>query len=264
MARSVLTIVAALLLAGSPTGPRQPIQRLEYPTTAKEEFVQAFSQLARLDTSSGTLLYRAEDAEVVNIKRGELPPNHQLFVDDGLDMYDVVLVSTRINGADSARHYVVFTEGPSGDYGFYVVRARADVAIEERTGGMDQIPGEVLAIPGDGSAYSFNRTNSTFAKRRKWAFTDGAFRELAQPFYLVGLKSVTLRNVTVFGSRLNAQPVAQLSEGTKVQVLLTDDVETGDGIMYLISTPSGLVGWIRVPVTQYRGTVIAGLFYWGD
>jgi hypothetical protein len=257
MDRHFSLIPLTTLLIASPTA-AQAQASLEYPEGARLAFVQSFSGLTQVTAGRGTLLYRAAGSEVVNKRRGKLPPNHPLYVGDGfLETWDVVLVKTRITRDGGPAFYVVFTEGSSGDYGFRVIR-------EGGTDESEQLYGEVLALTGDGVAYTFRRTNSMFAKRQQWTFANGEFHEVSQPFYAVVMKAPTLVDVVLLDAPSGRAPVGRVPKGTTVDVLLTDGVERADAMFFLVRTPAGLTGWVRVPIVQYKATVFPGLFWWGD
>ena len=135
-----------------------------------------------------------------------------------------------------------------------------------------------LVVPGNGFIYVSGHANTSFDKKRKYALQGDTLVEVKQPFYYVGLDSETFKEFTLYGDREAKQPVAVLPKGSKVKILLMEEsLEPGDMPEYprerfLLVTPYGLTGWIKVEVSQTDGqdstdgwgTGLKGLFFAGD
>lgn len=116
-----------------------------------------------------------------------------------------------------------------------------------------------FAFPGNGSIYVDGHSNTMFNARRKFEWRNGSFVETPQPFRYVGLDTTTRTAITLYAKTDYKQPVASLPQDTAVTVLLND------GTAYLLKTPFGLVGWIRIAegVIQ-ENSPINGIYYAGD
>lgn len=256
MGRWCLLCLVAIVGAAdaNPALRAQAKHQARYPTEARSEFESGFPGLATTVAGTGSILYSPSQTVVINQQRRALPHHHGAFCDDGLECYDVVLIQAQLWGDTTL---VVFTEGPSGDPAFYCLGSDG-----RRLGRL--LPGEVLALPGDGSVFTFARYNNAFPKRSRWRIREDGFEEVQQPFYRVNLASRTLKEVTLRSRPDAGDVVAELARGTRLTVVLTPGVEEADGMDFLVSTGSGLLGWVRVPVLQYQATVLEGIFWWGD
>jgi hypothetical protein len=114
-----------------------------------------------------------------------------------------------------------------------------------------------ITFPGDGFFYVTGHTNNTFNQRRKFTIRDDALVEIRQPFYYVGLETVTKEELDVYADFALTTHVAHLPKNTPITVV----VNTED--YYLIKTPRDLLGWTKIRAEQ-QDTVIEGLYYFGD
>ena len=80
--------------------------------------------------------------------------------------------------------------------------------------------------------------------------------EIRQPFYYVGLESVVTEDIKIYADIEQTNVIANLPIGSTVTVLINK------GECYLLKTPFGLVGWLKIP--QALQTSIKGLFFNGD
>jgi len=261
MSLKVKAITVTLLSLGVPAEARSQIPSwVDYPHEARAAFVESFSGLGRVDTSAGTLLYPS-GSEVINRSRSELPQFHPLYGDPADFFASSGIVLARIPaeavGAESDR-YVVYTEAPSFDPGFYlIVEGSGDEPVK--------MSGEVLAIVDDDHLYTFGRINRSCPTRRTWTLRDGRVQEVQQPFYWVGLSSTTLVPVTLFAGPTDDGVVGDLAEGVPIEVVLTDDVGRAGGVYsFLVRTESGVMGWVRVTMSALSATVLAAIFWLGD
>lgn len=113
-------------------------------------------------------------------------------------------------------------------------------------------------IPGDGCVYTSGHADSYFAVRRKYCLTPaGNLAEVVQPALYVGLKSKTLRPVTLYSERDLQTIVTRIEAKEPIEVLLMQ------GELYLVRDGFGLVGWAKIEAGQWAVDV-EGLFYFGD
>jgi hypothetical protein len=217
-----------------------------------------FPQLTIKRFGKSLVAYQPGTSTVINKRLADLPRSHALFSDDGLEAGDVLLMETTFAGSD--RYLVVFSEGPSADPEFYFYRPGAPA---EKVFG--SVAGAAVAIPGNGFLYTANRSNNYFTRRAKFIYEPTGLREVHQPYYLVGLKTHTLKPVTLYDSPKGGSEVAQLPAGSDIEVVLANDEEDADSrACFLVKTPFGLLGWVWVPSSQVESTVIEGISWWGD
>jgi len=171
------------------------------------------------------------------------------------------LIVTRIDRNDSALYTVDFSPGPSVDPNFRIYR---NIGGELKRLTKPGIGGTHLIIPGDGFLYISGHTNNTFDHKRLFRVEGDEVIEVEQPFFYVGLQSVTNKEIVL--TSLIGQ-VATLPKGTPVTVLLKQN-ENSQQYTYLVKTDFGLVGWVRFkPQELYiinKPNPIEGLFFKGD
>jgi hypothetical protein len=118
-----------------------------------------------------------------------------------------------------------------------------------------------IIVPGNGSIYVSGHLNE-FNLRRKYTYDGKTFKEDKQPFYYIGLKSVTLKEVKLYSDKELTTPLAVLSAGYEVEVLLAE--QPFGNKVYLVRTSFGLTGWALLKAEQYKAVDIEGLFYNND
>lgn len=173
---------------------------------------------------------------------------------------DIVRVlRTRIDHTKPQTYVVDFDPGPSDDPAFVVYAengANLNELIDER-GEPFIVGGLNLIIPGNGSLYVSGHTNNMFNERRKFKVMGNRVREIPQPFYYVGIGTVTTRPIKLYSSLSKKEVVAQLPKDAKIAVLVNK------GEHYLVKTSFGLVGWVHIPNYEYQ-TPLKGITYAGD
>lgn len=121
------------------------------------------------------------------------------------------------------------------------------------------IQGLHFAFPGNGNIYVDGHNNTMFNARRKYEWRDNTFVEIKQPFYFVGLETTTQSTIEIFTSQDYKQVVAALPKGSVISVVLNE------GEHYLVKTPFGLVGWVRIrDGASQEESPIMGIYYAGD
>ncbi len=174
-------------------------------------------------------------------------------IDD--EMIVIKVLETAIAGSVGERYTVVFDEGPSDDPGFIINRLLPDGRQQEA----GYLGGFELVIPGNGYVYVSGHTNTMFNTRRKYTLKKGSLREVAQPYYYVGLDTVTTQTISLYSDTGYKTKVAGLPAGYKVEVLINS------GEDYLIKTPFGLTGWLKIPENvMLHETPVKGIFFAGD
>lgn len=202
--------------------------------------------------------YNGKNTTIINKKLSALPKSHPLYVKEDFEADDILVMETAL-GSDGVRYYILFSDGPSTDPEFYLVSPRAPGKVWAR------LYGTALALPGNGAAYIAGRHNELFTRRSKYRYTPGGMSKVEQPFAYIGLKTRTLTAITIYSTPDEKTPVAQLPQGTEIEVLLANEqIEQRQEICLLLKTPLGLVGWAWVPYGQYQATAIQGISYWGD
>ncbi|GBG13348.1 sorbosone dehydrogenase [Novimethylophilus kurashikiensis] len=116
-----------------------------------------------------------------------------------------------------------------------------------------------FALPGNGNIYVEGHNDTMFNVRKKYGWHDGKCIEIKQPFNFVGLDTTTREPIELFSSQEYKQIVATLPKGSPVTVLLNE------GEHYLVKTPFGLLGWVKIrDGVQQAESPIAGIYFAGD
>ena len=151
--------------------------------------------------------------------------------------FNTRLIKTRVSENDSLSYTVDFNAGASIDpsFEFYAL-------LDQQLTKIGRVPGTELHVPGDGAFYVSGHTNSMFNMKRKFEIRENKIVEIAQPFYHVGVTSVTTQDVHIFSDTLETSAVAYLPKGTEVTVLLNRRDH------YLVKAPYGLTGWLKITV----------------
>ncbi len=162
------------------------------------------------------------------------------------------VLKTRIS-KDSDTYYTIdFSPGMSVDPYFLFF---------ENTGDSTRYIGNTssctdLYIPGDGFIYTAGHVNSMFDIRRKYHIENGKLVEISQPFYYVGLETVTKKPITLSADRTYKTETVSIPAGTSITILISVDNS------YLILTSSGITGWVYIDSGYY--TSIRHLIWRGD
>ena len=205
---------------------------------------EAFSNLKLFDMQGIRFYYLAESSRLVNETVSE-------------DMVKVLVTKLDIRQPDE--YLVMFDPGPSEDPAFGLFRIQGDslIPLKDENGQEFWVGGLDMILPGYGSFYVTGHINNMFDMRRKFIVDGGVVREVRQPFYYVGLDSETTQAVKLYASTRLDEVVAYLPQGAKVSVLINQ------GDYYLVKTPFGLVGWIKVDDYAYE-TPVKGIRFNGD
>lgn len=165
----------------------------------------------------------------------------------------VRVLSTKINIKRNELYTIEYWPGLSADPTFIIYENTKDSLKS-----IISLNGETLIIPGNGSIYFSGHTNKMFNIRRKFTLESGSLKEVKQPFYYVGLKTITLKPIELYSDTLYAQKIAGLPHNSNIEVLINASEH------YLIKTALGLTGWVKIPTTTIEESPIKGLYYTGD
>lgn len=252
--RYILTcLIASLLLA---TRLSAQDSRPSYDSLAA---LGPFPSLEKLEFTGGTIYYNPEIAELINSERTNLDPNGALYNIITALADDIFLFKSPILEGSTEKFIFAFSWGPSDDFCFIVYKDDENCSL---VGGMD---GYRMYVPGNGYVYVEGHTNNSFNHRKKYMLKEGKFVESKQAFYYVGLKTVTNAPVKLYADTTYTEIIAGLTENQPVEVLIADFRETShDSHDFLIRTPFGLTGWVRIIDPYPRSWYFWDIYYAGD
>ncbi|MFC1557713.1 hypothetical protein ACFL40_00010 [candidate division KSB1 bacterium] len=162
------------------------------------------------------------------------------------------LIVTKININDDNYYTIDFSQGASVDPEFIINRN-----IDGKAVFIDKFFAIEIIVPGDGFLYISGHTNTMYNKRRKFRIKDGKFIEVQQPYYHVGLETINTEHITLYSDTLYTEKVSDIPAKSKITVLINK------GDYYLIKSPIGLTGWIKIPRWSWKSP-IKFLFFRGD
>jgi hypothetical protein len=218
---------------------------------------KAFPELKKMNAAGGIVFgYDTKTSRIWNISCGKLPASSPWHCDEGDFDKAGTLLARYANSSIKDSIQIFFTEGPSADPAFIFGSKNG------RTIG--RISALALYITGDGWIYSEGHVNNMFNQRRKFRLQQDTVIEIHQPYYYVGLKTVTTDTVTLYTEKSGTGVTARLSKGAAVEVLLCDTENNQSEKYYLIKTAFGLTGWLRLENDGGLQTVIKGLYFAGD
>jgi hypothetical protein len=151
---------------------------------------------------------------------------------------------------------IMFTFGMSMDPEFIFVDNKHNV--------IGRIYALELYLHANGSIYSSGHTNNMFDKRRKFELKSDTILEVIQPFYYIGLKTVTLEPLTLYASQTSKEVVAVIPKDYEIEVVLAE-FKRGEFVSekyFLIKTKFGLIGWINIEGSN--NPKVKGVFFAGD
>jgi hypothetical protein len=222
-------------------------------------FLREFSDLDSVGRGQGVVLVSSGTAQVVDTPRANLPAGHPLrwSEDEGHCCDDRLLVEGLRIASEGAPLSLLFTEGPSGDPGFYVVSS--DGARRS-----DYLSGEVLALPGNGEVHIYQRTNSIFPRHRRFHFVGDSLVEIVSSVHPIGLRTVALDSLKLRRSLDDASIVARVERGDSILVVEAHDPGKGEDTPILVRASDGAEGWVRVGWYQCNSAIIRGICFDGD
>jgi len=184
-----------------------------------------------------TIRYNPAVTKIINKKE----------IDKTTDDECILAIETSISGNASEKTQIRASMAPSDDPHFSIGPE------------FEWLNGEELIIPGNGYVYTAGRGNEMFDVHRKFLYQNGKFVEVKQPFYYVGMSTETVKAVALYSDTDYKSVVASLPAGYKVEVVINK------GEHYLVKTPGGLVGWVKIPEGSMSDTSpLKGIYYLGD
>jgi len=224
----------------------------------KEKYTaKPFPNLYEITNSNDSLshLYVDKDkAEVINKKLKDLDKNHPLFKDIDCESEMTLLAITPLNNSKK-KYAIIYGNCPEPEFHIY--------AEDDLTKFYGSIGGLNLYINGNNNLYVSGHINSNFNIKRKLKFEENNIKEVKQPNYYVGLKTVTLKPITLYKSKDLKNTVATLPKNYKIEVLLSQTSHKSEDY-YLIKTEFGLIGWTKIKAGQYQSIDIKGIYWNGD
>ncbi len=184
-----------------------------------------------------------------------------------VDEYATRLIRTKIDRTSDIYYTIDFSMGQSADPNFkFSVNVGDKLLMSKQV-----LTGTQLYIPGNGFLYVSGFTNNTFDQKRKFYIVDDTLVEVEQPYYYVGLNSTATRDLVLRtdpSDTTDASIVATVPKGSPVTVLLKRADEKYPEFTYLLKTPFGLTGWLRVPADDLLSwnnrSPVEGLYFKGD
>jgi len=163
-------------------------------------------------------------------------------------------LKTKLFPTDTANYFIEYTPGPSCDPSFIFYNN-----ILQSLNYGHELTALKLLIPGNGYFYAWGHIDNDYNQVRKYHIKNNKITEVKQPFYYVGLETKTNKNLILYDDTLLTNIVANLPSGSRLTVLINISS------YYLIKTPLGLTGWIKLhPEAMWNGKTIEGLFFKGD
>ncbi len=176
---------------------------------------------------------------------------HRAYGSGETALSETRILKTRLDRDSEDGYLVDFSLGPSMDPHFIVHRVDEDSTIF-----VGKLFCVNLFIPGDGAIYTAGHINNMFDIRRRFTVENDHLIQTPQPFYDVGLKTVTTGSLVLFSDQQRETVLDTLPPETPITVLLNK------GDLYLIRTPFGLTGW--AVVEHAYDTPIRHLIFRGD
>lgn len=202
------------------------------------------------------LHYDKNDAELIGIKCIDLPQSHPMY-DDGMGGGNEVIMKVKVNRNVNTYYYVLFTTDPSCDPSFRFVSESG-----EYTGSID---GYEIYITGSGSVYAVQRVNAAYEMKKKYKLTDGKFTEVEPEFYQIGLKTKTLKMISLYSDEAMTKKLAVLPANYDIEVLLAKNSDQFSmKNKYLVKTAFGLVGWTNIEAQVQQSVEVDGIYWIGD
>lgn len=175
--------------------------------------------------------------------------NRQLATDAPWPIIRVV--QTKIDRTSKDTYFIDYDPGPSCDPGFFIVPSGQKRPI-------GSIGTDHIIIPGNGFIYSIGRSNQHFSVHRKFVLKKGKIVEIPQPFHFVGMETKAKQKIVLRSRKEGGHLVATIPKDGKLTVLINE------GDHYLVKTPFGLIGWIKIEPGSQTAVSVEGIFFLGD
>lgn len=195
------------------------------------------------------LYYDPKLSELLNVKL----PNDEIYAQSGISISRPL--RTQLLGPGKGYFTIDCDSGPTDGTSGCTIFQEAGTQLKEIT----TIRGLQFAFPGNGSLYVEGHNNDMFSAKNKYEWHDGTFVVVKQPFQYVGLTTTTRVALNIFSTQNYKQVVASLPKDSTITVILNE------GNHYLVKTPFGLLGWVKITNgTSYENSPILGIYFSGD
>lgn len=216
-----------------------------------------FPYLTEITNSDDTTVHLYVDqskAEIFNKKLKNLDKSHPLYTPEDCESNMTLLAITPID--DSNKKYaIVYGYCPEPEFHFY--------GADDISKFYGSIGGLNMFVTGNGNLYVSGHVNSYFDIKRKLRFDENKITEVRQPHYYVGLKTKTLKPITLYQTKQLKEVVATLPKDYAIEVLLAETSHESEDY-YLIRTDFGLIGWTKIKAGQYQSIDVEGIYWNGD
>lgn len=212
------------------------------------------TEITNSEDATVHLYVNKDKAEIFNKKLNNLDKNHPLFTPEDCESEMILLAITSVDNSGK-KYAIVYGSCPEPEFLFY--------GAEDISAFYGSVGGLNLYITGNSNLYVSGHINSNFDLKRKLKFKENNIQEVKQPQYYVGLKTVTLKPLTLYQSKELKNAVATLPKNYKIEVLLAETSYEHEDY-YLIITEFGLVGWAKIKAGQYQAIDVKGIFWNGD
>ncbi|WP_422360875.1 hypothetical protein [Reichenbachiella sp.] len=219
---------------------------------------QPFSYLDKLEIEGYKekyLLVELDKSTVYNKKRKNLDKDNPFFAEECEGESMTLVAICKIDYNSEKEYAIVFSTCPGPEFVIYNSENPNEI--------IGQINADKLYVNGSGKLYS-SGGEGTFDVRRKFEFIGGKLKHVDQPMYYVGLKSKTMKPITVYSTTKLETIIAKLPANYEIEVLLSKKPFNQTRALYLVKTGFGLVGWSTLTAGQYKAVDVKGLVYVGD
>lgn len=215
-----------------------------------------FSELTEFNKDGFTFRYSPKNFKQNFHRCNEVSKKSKFYCPDEYpeDLYYILGKLKLSNQGDSIS--LAFSPGASGDPEFIFVNSNEEI--------IARVEGEELNITSSGNIYTVNNSNNMFLTRCKFQFVNEVLIETKQPYLYIGLKTKTLKSISIFESSDLKTKVASLPADYNIEVILAKEDEQ-EHHLYLIKTEFGLLGWIKLNSPfDYDKREIENLYMRGD
>lgn len=249
--------LSALLAVSTACASTESETSTTFPDEGRDAFLARFSVLQRVDAPGGVVLFNPDIARVVDSSRTAYPVGHPLHLVSEVEMDDRVMLRLRFPEEADVEYLLVQTDGMSGDPGFYLLR-------ESDAARWSVEWGEVIAIPSYAGIEVFQRTNSTYAKRRRLRVQNHDLTEVRPAQYEINLRSAAVDSVLVQSSPTDSSAARWLVPGDTIVIVSSDDQRRDGRMLFRVREARGRLGWAWLRDSQCPAAQVRGICFNGD
>ncbi len=197
-----------------------------------------------------TIYFNPENSQKVSEKH----PQSEQINDEGINIKRAL--RGELLGKGKGQFIVDCDSGLSADPSCTILKENMDGTTHD----VGQMSGLNFIMPGNGYIYVTGHTNNMFNERKKYEWKNNRFSEVTQSSYYVGLESHTTKAIVLVESKNSSKVIASLPANAPVTVLINE------GDYYLIKTPFGLTGWLKLDIANgmLENTPVKDLYFRGD